>query len=94
MIYRLYEVNHDKFLLFLVCSILFVTLFIMIFEIYSEKTGGPFAQLVSTFTPISFIILGTIVTQREIKKRKRELEHVYDKLKRLEGSCTRYGLQA
>lgn len=85
MIRRLYTVNPDRMLLSLVCLMFVIALFIIVTETYLGITGGISSQLIATFTPLSFIILGTAVTTREIKKRKKELELLYDKLTKLEG---------
>jgi AraC-like DNA-binding protein len=63
----------------------FIAISIMIFEIYSGYTGGLYSELSEIFVPPVFIILGAILSSVEMVKRKRELEHVYQKLKKLEG---------
>ncbi len=85
MLYKLNSINPDRFTLFITSLIGFVAISIMIFEIYSGYTGGLYSELSEIFVPPVFIILGAILTSREIVKRKRELENVYLKLKKLEG---------
>ncbi len=86
MIYRLNSINRDRFLLITTSLVGFMVLSIMIFEIYSGYTGSQYAELSEIYIPPAFLILGMVVSSREIVKRKKELEHIYDKLGRLEES--------
>ncbi len=81
MMKRLYLINPDRFLYISEYLSFFILLFIIISETYWSIFGGIHSELLSTFAPLLFIIIGTAVTSRELNKRRKDLEIIYNKLK-------------
>lgn len=84
LIYKLYSINKDKFLLSMTGLMAFLAFSIIIFEIYFGFTEALHSELIEIFIPPAFLIIGTIVSSREMIKRKKELEGIYEKLHQLE----------
>ncbi len=81
LIYRLNSIKRDKFLFYMTVLMSASIGIIMIFEFYSEYSGVDTADIPTTFSPILFLIIYSVLFSRVIVRRRLEMDLLYKKLK-------------